>query len=96
MGWPVFALDFRQKKKLVTATIFTLNVEEILGKDLGALVDRLARAVEHTAEHVLRDGDLEGVARELNAGLLGIDTRGTLKDLQKPPCEHTHKQGGVT
>ena len=59
----------------------TLNVEEVLGKDLGALVDGLAGAVEDAAKHVLRHGDLERVARKLDASLAGIDAVGALEHL---------------
>ena len=59
----------------------TLDVEVVLGEDLGALVDGLAGAVEDTAEHVLGHGDLERVARELDAGLAGVDAGGALEHL---------------
>ena len=59
----------------------TLNVEEVLGHDRRALVDGLARPVEHAAEHVLADGNAHDVARELAVRVLGVDARRALEDL---------------
>lgn len=59
----------------------TVDVEVLLSQDARTLVDRLARAVEDAAQHVLADGDAEGVAAKLDARLAGINARRALKDL---------------
>lgn len=59
----------------------TVDIQVVISKDLGTLIDRLAGTVENTTQHVFRDGDLESVAGEGNVGSLGIDTRSTFKDL---------------
>ena len=75
---------------------FTLNVQVVLSKDLGALVDGLSRSVEDTAEHVLGDGNLEGVTGELDTGLEGVNTRGSLEDLNDgPPSRHLQHLTGT-
>jgi hypothetical protein len=48
----------------------TVDVEVILSKHLGALVDGLSRSIEDTAQHILRDTKLQAVPSELDFGLL--------------------------
>ena len=52
----------------------TVDVEVVLGQDLGALVDSTTGTVKDTTKHVLRHTELERVAAELDLGLLGIST----------------------
>ena len=52
----------------------TVDVEVVLGQNLGALVDSTTRTVKDTTKHVLGDTELERVAAELDLGLLGIST----------------------
>ena len=59
----------------------TINVQVILCEYFGAIVNRLARTVEDTPEHVLRDGELHAATGELNMGSLNIDTGRALEDL---------------
>jgi hypothetical protein len=59
----------------------THDVEEVLGQDLGALVDGLAGTVEHTTEHVLGHRGSENVTGELAGGVASIDARCALEDL---------------
>ena len=48
----------------------TVNVEVVLGKDLGALVNGATRTVEDTTQHVLAHSELQVVASELDFGLV--------------------------
>lgn len=50
----------------------TLDVKEVLSKHRGALVNGLARPIEHTAQHVLRYGCSQNVTSELTDGMFGI------------------------
>lgn len=59
----------------------TVDVEVVLSKDLGSLVDGVTRSVEDSALHVLRDGQLHGRSRELDVGRLDVDARRALEDL---------------
>ena len=52
----------------------TVDVEVVLGQNLGALVDSTTGTVKDTTKHVLGDTELERVATELDLGLLGIST----------------------
>jgi len=52
----------------------TVDVEVVLGQNLGALVDSTTGTVEDTTKHVLGHTELERVAAELDLGLLGIST----------------------
>lgn len=60
-----------------------LNVQEIFGHDRRAFVDGLARAVENSSQHVLRDRGLENIAGELASCLLGIDAMSSFENLLK-------------
>mmetsp|Transcript_3797 Transcript_3797/g.8856 ORF Transcript_3797/g.8856 Transcript_3797/m.8856 type:complete len:200 (+) Transcript_3797:1154-1753(+) len=59
----------------------SVDVQEFLGQHGGALVDRLAGAVEGAAHQVVRDGHLLGVASELDVAILVIDAAGALENL---------------
>jgi hypothetical protein len=59
----------------------TIDVEILLRKDLGSLVDGVTTAVEDSAEHVLGDGELHAAACELDMGCLDVDARRALKNL---------------
>jgi len=48
----------------------TVDVEVVLGQDLGALVNGAAGTVEDTTKHVLADSKLQVVASELDFGLV--------------------------
>lgn len=52
----------------------TVDVEVVLGQNLGALVDSTTGTIEDTTKHVLGHTELERVAAELDLGLLGIST----------------------
>ena len=52
----------------------TVDVEVVLGQNLGTLVDSTTGTVEDTTKHVLGHAELERVAAELDLGLLGIST----------------------
>jgi len=75
-----------------------LDVEVLLGEHAGALVDGLAGAVEDAAEHVLRHGRGEDVARELDRRPLVVDARGALEHLhhrlRAGDLEETGRAGG--
>jgi hypothetical protein len=58
-----------------------LNIQVLLGHDSGGAVDGLAGAVESSAQHLLRDGHLEHIARELAVRVAVIDTVRALEDL---------------
>ena len=58
-----------------------VDVEEVLGQHRRAFVNRLARAVEDAAKHVLGDGRGEDVAGELDRRAKGINARRALEDL---------------
>lgn len=51
----------------------TVDVEVVLSKHLGTLVDGLSRSIEDTTQHVLGDTQLQAVSCELNFGLLLSD-----------------------
>lgn len=54
----------------------TVDVEVVLGKNLGALVDGAAGTVKDAAKHVLGDTELQALAGELNLGLLSLSAFG--------------------
>lgn len=58
-----------------------VDVEVLLGKDLGSLVDRVTGTVEDATEHVLGHGQLHARTRELDVRGVDIDARGSLEDL---------------
>lgn len=60
-----------------------VDIQIILGKYLGALVDRSSGAIKDTAQHVLRDTNLEVLSGKLDCRLPDIDTGGTLENLIK-------------
>ena len=63
-------------------TIFhTVDIQVIFSEYFGAIVNRLARTVEDTPEHVLRDREFHAATSELNMGSLDIDTGRALEDL---------------
>lgn len=49
-----------------------VDVEVVLGKDLGALVDSSSGTVKDTAQHVLRHTKLQALAGELDFGLARV------------------------
>ena len=51
--------------------------------DDGAVIFRLAEAVEDAAEDVRRDGQLERLGQEADGGALDVDAPGTLEDLEE-------------
>lgn len=59
----------------------SLDIKEILSQDIWSLVNWLSRSVEDTSEHVLRDWHLENLSGELAAGVLGINSGGSLENL---------------
>jgi hypothetical protein len=59
----------------------TLNIQEILSKNGGTLIDGLSGAVENTTSHILGNGKSHNVTSELDTGILGIDTKSTLENL---------------
>ena len=73
----------------------TLNVEVLLGKDLGTLVDSLSGAVKNTTQHVLADRNLEGVPAKLHSSSLGINSRGALEDLVSRILERPSPQNNA-
>ena len=58
-----------------------VDVQVVLRKHLGSLVDSSSAAVEDAAQHVLADAQLQAVARELDFGLLHVDAGRALEDL---------------
>lgn len=59
----------------------TLDIQVILCKDGRSLVYGFATAVEHSTQHVLRDGSAQDVARELAKSILCIDAGCTFEYL---------------
>ena len=58
-----------------------LDIDHLLGKHRGALVDRNAGAVEGPAQHLLGNRHVHCVASELAASQQGVDAGGALEDL---------------
>ena len=58
-----------------------LDVEEILGQDVGPLIDGFSRSVEDSAKHVFGNGHAKNIASELACRMLGVDTGSTFKHL---------------
>jgi hypothetical protein len=58
-----------------------INIQVLLGKHLGALINGVSRTVEDATEHVLRDGELHAGSRELDVSSVDVDSRGALEDL---------------
>jgi hypothetical protein len=73
--------DMGRRAKEREGRRLTVDVEVVLGKDLGSLVDGITRSVEDSTLHVLRNGQLHGRSRELDVGRLDVDTRRALEDL---------------
>lgn len=48
----------------------TVDVEVVLSKHLGALVDGLSRSIENSTQHVLGDTKLQAMSGELDFGLV--------------------------
>mmetsp|Transcript_21553 Transcript_21553/g.38515 ORF Transcript_21553/g.38515 Transcript_21553/m.38515 type:complete len:353 (+) Transcript_21553:505-1563(+) len=59
----------------------TTDIQELLSKDVGAAINRLARAVENATKHITRHRGFHDLASELKSGLPVVNTRGTLEDL---------------
>ena len=59
----------------------TVDVAVLLGDDGRAFVDRLAHAVEDTAEHILAHAKLERVAEEADLALGKVDALRRLEEL---------------
>ena len=57
-----------------------VDVEVVLGQNLGALVDGATGTVEDSTQHVLGHTELERVAAELDFGLLDISTTACILD----------------
>ena len=58
-----------------------LDIQEVLGHDVGPLVNGFSRPIEDPAQHVFGNRSPEDVASELAGGLLGVDAGGPLEDL---------------
>ena len=65
-----------------------VDVEVVLGQDLGALVDGTSRTIENSTQHVLGNGNLQVLSCELHGRLSHVHSSCTLKDL------HTKSVGG--
>ena len=59
----------------------TLNIQVVLSKDCGAVVNGETTAVEDTTDHVLSDGETHDVASELNTSVFDVNTGGAFEDL---------------
>jgi len=59
----------------------SVDVEVLLGKHLGSLVDSASGTIEDTTQHVLGHTELQALSGELDLGLLDIDTGGALEHL---------------
>jgi len=70
----------------------SLDVQVVLCQHLQVLlVQRLARAVERAAQHLLGDRHLQHIAAELAASVRVVDARSALEDLRER--EHKRAQG---
>ncbi len=72
---------FLRINTLVGVDRHALNVEEVLGEHGRPVVDRRARAVEGTAQHLVGNGHLERRARELAVGVEIVDATGAFENL---------------
>ncbi len=61
--------------------LHTVDIQIILSKDLGAIVDRVAGTVENSTQHVLSNRELHAAASELDVRGLDIDAGCSLEDL---------------
>ena len=69
-----------------------LNVEEVLGEDRRAVVDRLTLTVELATKHLGGDGHLEDVAGELAMRVRVVNVSCAFKDLIEKCREITSMQ----
>jgi hypothetical protein len=89
MGEPAYQLGTgisRQSK-------LTVNVEVVLGPDLGSLVNGHTTSVEHSTQHVFRNGELHGGSRKGDSGSQRVDTCSTFKDLQSALLQMSNVPG---
>lgn len=66
-------IAFKRKKETPYTTEgvdgTAVDVEVLLGQDLGALVDSSSRSIKDSTKHVLGDTKLQALAGELDLGL---------------------------
>mmetsp|Transcript_12024 Transcript_12024/g.21447 ORF Transcript_12024/g.21447 Transcript_12024/m.21447 type:complete len:232 (-) Transcript_12024:329-1024(-) len=60
---------------------FTLDIEKLLSKHGGSLIDSLSGSVKGTAKHLFGDGHLEYISGKAAVCSAVIDTTGSFKDL---------------
>lgn len=81
MGDPAFSVLARGAPGQASARERTIDIEVLLRKHLGSLVNRVSTPVEDASEHVLRHRQLHAAPRELYVRRLDVDSGRALEHL---------------
>jgi hypothetical protein len=80
MGDPEIHMSSRQSETKTTSER-TINIQVIFRKHLRPIIDRIPRAIENAAQHILRNRKLHGASSKLNVCCLDVHTSSSLKYL---------------